>query len=245
MASAEEYTAARKFVRGLAGITTGFLEIPGNIVEESRNSNVGAGLTLGLAKGLGMFVARTLSGTYEVLTAPFAVPAGFEPVIAPEFAWQYFEGGERGDYYARQAAELREINGVIVERRGNTLALRFSDELLFASGSAAISRDARTRLAAVAKVLKDYPNSTVVVAGHADSTGDESHNLRLSTARANAVQAELAGRGVDPARMVATGYGAARPVASNATASGRQLNRRIEIELQPAVAAPPMASGLY
>jgi len=240
-----EYTAARKFGRGIAGIVFSFLEIPGNVVEESRRTNVGVGLTLGLARGLGMFVSRTLVGTYEVLTAPFEIPAGFEPVISPEFAWQYLEPGSGGDYYANEVKEIQQIEGVSVKRNGNTLSLRFSDELLFDTGSAAISKDASARLAALAKILERYPNSTLVVAGHADATGDETYNLRLSTARANAVQTDLAGRGVDPARMVAMGYGSSRPVAGNDTASGRKQNRRIEIELQPTVAAAPMRSGLY
>ena len=89
-APAEEYSSSRKFVRGLAGITTGFLEIPGNVYQESRQTNVGVGATLGLAKGLGMFVSRELVGVYELLTAPFAEPDEFVPVIAPEYAWQYF-----------------------------------------------------------------------------------------------------------------------------------------------------------
>jgi putative exosortase-associated protein (TIGR04073 family) len=86
----EEYSASRKFGRGLAGMTLGFLEIPGNVVEESRNRGVISGMTIGLAKGLGMFVTRELVGVYEFLTAPFAVPSDFLPVLEPEFPWQYF-----------------------------------------------------------------------------------------------------------------------------------------------------------
>jgi putative exosortase-associated protein (TIGR04073 family) len=88
---AEAQTAARKAGRGLAGITYSFLEIPGNMVEVSRRDGVGMGLTVGFAIGVGKLVARTLIGTYELITAPFEAPPGFEPILEPEFPWGYFD----------------------------------------------------------------------------------------------------------------------------------------------------------
>jgi putative exosortase-associated protein (TIGR04073 family) len=88
---AEEYTSSRKFGRGLAGMTVGFLEIPGNVVEQSRNNGALYGMTLGLAMGLGKCVTRELVGVFEFLTAPFEMPKGFKPILEPEFPWQYFE----------------------------------------------------------------------------------------------------------------------------------------------------------
>lgn len=90
-AQAVEYTAARKVGRGLAAMTTGFLEVPGNIVKVGRERGMGWGFTLGFAQGLGMIVPRTLVGVYEFLTAPFPLPAGFKPLIQPEFPWDYFQ----------------------------------------------------------------------------------------------------------------------------------------------------------
>ena len=86
-----EYTAARKAGRGLASMTTGFLEIPGNMVAESRKHGAGAGVPLGFVFGLGKLVIRELVGVYEFLSAPFEAPAGFKPIIEPEFPWDYFE----------------------------------------------------------------------------------------------------------------------------------------------------------
>jgi putative exosortase-associated protein (TIGR04073 family) len=91
LSEAAEYTAARKLGRGLAGMTVGFLEIPGNIVEVSRERGPATGLTLGFALGLGKVVVRELVGVFEFVTAPFELPAGFKPVIEPEFPWDYFE----------------------------------------------------------------------------------------------------------------------------------------------------------
>ncbi|MGR9071921.1 MAG: exosortase system-associated protein, TIGR04073 family [Gammaproteobacteria bacterium] len=88
-AASAENTAAGKFGRGLAGMTCGFLEIPGNIVQETKKSGA-IGVPFGLAKGLGMTVTRELVGVYEFLSAPFPVPSGYKPILTPEYPWDYF-----------------------------------------------------------------------------------------------------------------------------------------------------------
>jgi putative exosortase-associated protein (TIGR04073 family) len=84
-------TAARKFGRGFAAMTTAFLEVPGNMVAETRARGAGEGIPLGFAKGLGMIIPRVLVGVWEVVSAPFPFPAGFEPILQPEFPWSYFQ----------------------------------------------------------------------------------------------------------------------------------------------------------
>jgi putative exosortase-associated protein (TIGR04073 family) len=84
-------SAARKAGRGLAGMTCGFLEVPGNIVEVNRERGPGWGFTLGFVQGLGMIVVRELVGVYEFVTSPLDVPAGYQPIIHPEFPWDYFD----------------------------------------------------------------------------------------------------------------------------------------------------------
>ena len=90
---ASAQTAPRKFGRGLAAMTTAFLEVPGNMVAETRDRGPGVGIPLGFAEGLGMIVPRVLVGVYEFLSAPFPLPAGYKPILEPEFPWGYFEGG--------------------------------------------------------------------------------------------------------------------------------------------------------
>lgn len=90
-ASAAKYDAARKIGRGLAGMTTSFLEVPGNMVQMSRDRGYGWGLSYGFVLGLGKIVPRTLVGVFETLTAPFEIPAGYRPILEPEFPWDYFE----------------------------------------------------------------------------------------------------------------------------------------------------------
>lgn len=89
-ANAGAYTAEQKFGRGLAGMTCGFLEIPGNIVQETRRQGA-LGFPIGLAMGLGMTVTRELVGVYEFISAPFPVPSGYRPILSPEYPWDYFD----------------------------------------------------------------------------------------------------------------------------------------------------------
>lgn len=83
-------TASQKFGRGLAGMVCGFLEVPGNIVKETEERGA-VGVPIGLGMGVGMLVARELVGVYEFLTAPFPVPAGYQPILRPEYPWDYFK----------------------------------------------------------------------------------------------------------------------------------------------------------
>jgi len=87
-------TPGMKAGRGFAAITTPFLEIPGNIVETSKREGSLAGWTVGLAKGIGMSIVRPPVGVYELVTAPIAFPANFEPIMKPEYPWSYFGSGD-------------------------------------------------------------------------------------------------------------------------------------------------------
>ena len=71
-------------------MTCGFLEIPGNIAKETEAEGA-VGFPIGLAKGVGMLVSRELVGVYEFVTAPFPVPAGYRPILKPEYPWSYFK----------------------------------------------------------------------------------------------------------------------------------------------------------
>lgn len=237
-AGAQEYTAARKCGRGLAALTLGVLEIPGNIVQESRTNGVVSGATIGFAVGLGKFVTREVVGAYEFLTSPFELPPGFKPVLAPEFPWQYFESqpgrayGFTESYLAQEELEISRIPGVVVSRHRGALVVQFPTDLLFAFGSSELSSGAKSRLDGVAATLRRHPETGVAVGGYTDATGPDAYNLKLAQARATAVRSYLASRGVAAERVVATGYGAAAPVADNDTADGRRRNRRVEIELR-------------
>lgn len=99
----EDHSAVDKLGRGLAGMTTSFLEFPGNIVAVARDEGTVGGATLGFAKGIGMIPVRTLVGVYEFVTAPFPAPGHYDPVLEPEYPWGYFEGAPS----ARMSAAMR------------------------------------------------------------------------------------------------------------------------------------------
>jgi len=109
--------------------------------------------------------------------------------------------------------------------------VRVEQAVLFATGSAQISEEFIPTLELGVAVMALNPQVNMVVQGHTDSVGSESSNQDLSERRAQAVVEYLVGRGIDRSRLDAVGFGESTPVATNDTAEGRQINRRIEVEL--------------
>jgi len=109
--------------------------------------------------------------------------------------------------------------------------VRVEQAVLFQSGSAAIADDFIPTLELGVAVMALNPQVQMVVEGHTDSIGSAASNVALSQRRADAVVAYLVGRGVDLGRLEAVGLGEETPVADNNTAEGRQINRRIEVNL--------------
>jgi OOP family OmpA-OmpF porin len=101
----------------------------------------------------------------------------------------------------------------------------------FETESAAITRATKHSLDEAAAILLRNPDVQVEIGGHADSSGPENYNMKLSKRRAEAVRGYLEQAGVDSARMTVRGYGESRPIASNETITGRADNRRVELKL--------------
>ncbi len=143
---------------------------------------------------------------------------------------------------ARMAAEIeaemkihKELAGLKVVRRANELVLRFDETILFETGDARISDRAREVLKRVGEELADRPVK-IRVEGHTDnrpiSNSKFNSNWELSTARATSVVTTLSVMGdVDPKRLAAVGYAEYQPLGDNATAEGRNLNRRVDFVL--------------
>lgn len=133
----------------------------------------------------------------------------------------------------RQEKELRQIEGVNVSRVGeDELKVTVKNEVLFDFNSSALRSASRSSLREMADVFDKYPDTTIRVEGHTDSIGSASYNERLSERRAASVARYLEGMGVRSSRIDAIGYGESQPRASNSTARGRQLNRRVEIHIK-------------
>jgi outer membrane protein OmpA-like peptidoglycan-associated protein len=105
------------------------------------------------------------------------------------------------------------------------------DRLAFEPDSARLTSSASEQMQNIAEILRAYPAVKVEIAGYTDDTADATHNQQLSQDRANATMQAIVGRGVEPSRLTAEGYGEQDPVADNATAEGRQRNRRVDIRV--------------
>ncbi|MGW8246685.1 MAG: OmpA family protein [Acidiferrobacterales bacterium] len=100
----------------------------------------------------------------------------------------------------------------------------------FESGSARLSKYARRILKETAVTLRKYPNEKIVLEGHSDSRGAASTNLKLSGQRAQAARDYLVKvEKISPSRFVVKSFGESKPIASNRTAEGRALNRRVDV----------------
>lgn len=145
-------------------------------------------------------------------------------------------GAGTGYYLDTQEAELRAelaSTGVSVVRDADSIRLIMPGNITFKTDSSDINAGFYATLNSVAKVLKKYDNSTVMVSGYTDNTGSNEYNQSLSRQRAAAVAAYLQGQGVTASRFEIVAMGPLNPIASNDNAAGRQQNRRVEIKIIP------------
>ena len=128
---------------------------------------------------------------------------------------------------------LKDLNA---EVRGREVHISMSADVLFDFDKAELRKEARPELEKVAAVLKEYPNATARIEGHADGKGDAAYNQKLSERRAEAIRKWLENEGVKTS-LSSKGWGKTKPVAPNTRPDGkddpegRQKNRRVEITL--------------
>ena len=112
-------------------------------------------------------------------------------------------------------------------------AVRVELDVKFDFDKAQVKQESYGDIKALADFMKQYPQTSTVVEGHTDSVGSDAYNQGLSERRASAVRDVLVNQyGVESGRVQAVGYGESRPVADNATADGRAINRRVEAEVE-------------
>lgn len=137
---------------------------------------------------------------------------------------------EKDEALRRAQLDLMKLAEVKEESRGMVVTL--SGSVLFASNQATLLPAAQNRLREVANALLSTKERKIIIEGHTDSRGDDSHNVQLSQARAEAVRSFIVQAGYDPDLIVAQGVGEARPIANNGSAEGRANNRRVELIIQ-------------
>jgi outer membrane protein OmpA-like peptidoglycan-associated protein len=141
-------------------------------------------------------------------------------------------GSVIGHYMDKQEAALKNVKGAKVERQGDKLSVHFNSAILFDTNKSLLKPAAENDLGEFAKVLRDYPETEIVVAGHTDNVGKKAKNQKLSVARAESVAHFLEAKGVEARRMATEGHADDVPVADNSTEAGRQQNRRVQIEIK-------------
>jgi outer membrane protein OmpA-like peptidoglycan-associated protein len=141
-------------------------------------------------------------------------------------------GAYIGRYMDRQADEMRrDLEGAKIERIGEGIKITFDSGLLFDVDQSTLREASKTNLTDLARILKKYPDTNILMEGHTDSTGSEDYNLALSKERAEAVAFYLAQNEVSSGRFSVKGYGETQPIATNDTAEGRQQNRRVDVAI--------------
>jgi outer membrane protein OmpA-like peptidoglycan-associated protein len=145
-------------------------------------------------------------------------------------------GGAAGAYIGRQmdkqAAEMRrDLQGAKVERVGESIKITFDSGLLFDVNKYDLREPSRQNITKLAAILNKYPDTNILIEGHTDSTGTREINQPLSENRAKAVSGFLATLNVQSARFAVQGYGPDQPIGDNATAEGRQQNRRVDLAI--------------
>ena len=137
-----------------------------------------------------------------------------------------------GHYMDKQADELKkDLKGAKVERVGEGIKITFDSGILFDFDSYKLRQISEENLSNLAKTLKKYDDTNILIEGHTDSVGAEEYNQTLSVERARSVADYLDLQGVNNNRFIVKGYGESQPVASNDTEAGRQKNRRVEVAI--------------
>jgi outer membrane protein OmpA-like peptidoglycan-associated protein len=168
--------------------------------EEAVNADYNRGKTTRLAMKITTLVGRT------------SELGGFATNVAPK-------QDRIEDQLARLGAKVTETE-VVIQLPGS---------ILFDFDSANVRPDAHRALTDVSRVIKAYAVRPARIEGHTDSVASDEYNQALSERRARSVADWLAANGVERTRLAATGYGEKKPVATNDTEAGRQLNRRVEV----------------
>ena len=152
-------------------------------------------------------------------------------------------GGAVGAYMDSQkqdlekslAQEIRSGQARIDKMPNDVVRITMTNQTAFETDSSSIKPGFNSTMDKVADVVVRYQKTTLTVVGHTDNVGTNDYNQKLSERRAHAVAEYLESRRVNGMRLALAGKGETQPVASNASESGRQANRRVEIYVEPVV----------
>ncbi|NIK91853.1 OmpA family protein [Mangrovimonas sp. CR14] len=141
-----------------------------------------------------------------------------------------------GNKMDKQAQRIEdEIPGAQVERVDNGIVVTFDENsgVYFDTNKYNINSASQVTLDKLSNVLKEYPDTNVLVVGHTDSTGDASYNMTLSKNRANSVRDYFVSQGLSSSRFTTNWFGETQPMYDNGTSEGRSKNRRVNLAILP------------
>ncbi|MFV8824880.1 OmpA family protein [Thauera sp. WH-2] len=192
-----------------------------NMTETQRDASVGAGI----GAVTGAIIGRATAGGNKSKSTATGAAVGAAIGAAGGYLWS--------QNMQKQRAEMEQATagtGIgISQTADNQLKVDIPSDVSFDVGRYDIKPNMRPVLDRLAATLNQHPVTTVSIIGHTDSTGSDAINNPLSVNRAAATRDYLVMRGVSAQRIAVDGRGSYQPVADNATAAGRAMNRRVEI----------------
>ena len=213
----------KKIIITLSAVTLAMGGLSGcaNMNETQRDTGMGA--AIGAVAG-GLIGAATAGGN-KGKSAATGAAVGAALGAGGGYLWS--------QNMQKQRAEMEQATagtGIgISQTTDNQLKVDIPADVSFDVGRYAIKPNMRPVLDRLAATLNQHPVTTVTIIGHTDSTGSDAVNDPLSVNRAASTRDYLVQRGVSAQRIAVDGRGSRQPVADNSTASGRAMNRRVEI----------------
>lgn len=195
----------------------------------------GTGALVGAGGGavLGAIIGKIAGNTAVGAALGGAVGAGAGAIISKKMDKVAAETAAKVEN--AKVEEVTDANGL------KAVKVTFDSGILFATNKAELNQSSKNELAKFSQVLKSNPDCHVDIYGHTDSTGNDGINIPLSNNRAKSVENYLRSCGVSSGQLQnVVGKGSSDPVADNSTASGRSLNRRVEVYLY---ASPEMVEA--
>lgn len=212
-----------KIVVSLTALTVAASGLVGcaNMSETQRDTSIGAGI----GAVTGAVIGRATAGGNKTKSTATGAAVGAAIGAAGGYLWS--------QNMQKQKAEMEQATagtGIGVSQTAdNQLKVDIPSDISFDTGRYDIKPNMRPVLDSLANSLNQHPVTTISIVGHTDSTGTDAINNPLSVNRAAAVRDYLVACGVSSQRIAIDGRGSRQPIADNATASGRAMNRRVEI----------------
>ena len=219
---------SHSITKGIAVAAT-FAILTSGCASDGSMTETGKGAAIGTLSGAALGAAI---GSFSGNAGRGALIGAVGGAIAGGMVGAYMEE-QRRDFEKALADEIA-AGTIRVEKLPNDrLLVGMTGETTFETDSARIKSGFYPTMNTIAGIMNKYGKTELKVAGYTDSTGTASYNQGLSERRAGSVARYLEGDGVQPQRIYATGYGQRDPIASNASAYGRRLNRRVDITIIP------------